>query len=530
MWRRVGAAVRRGTRLSRGAWLRIAGLVCVLLALGTWSVASPLGSTPDEDFHLTSIWCSHGDYPGMCEPGASSDTRRVSEQLLDATCYWGDATKTAACQEPGPYDLVDSSRGNFSGIYPPVYYYLAGFFAGDDVTRSVLAIRIANTFLYLGLLTAVYLLVSPGLRRGLLAGALLTAVPLGVFLIPSINPTSWSILSGTTTLISVVGYLTSENRTRRVALAVLAGLSVLIGAGARADSASYAVLAIVVAVILTARRPTVTPRRLALPAVLAVLALVSFLGARQSGNPGQAPLAFKPLIALDSLMQIPSLWVGALGGPPPHENMRPEMAWGLGARDTAMPSTVWLGMWSLYIAILVLALAKGGRRRSIAVGTVAVAAFVIPAYYNQVAWEKVGGIIQPRYILPLLIILLAAAVMRLDGPAFRIRPALRWALVVVLSVANALALYANLKRNVVGVQFDVINLDSHVQWWWTPSPLSPMAVWAIGAVTFAAGVVLLSRELTEPVDAVSADAVSVDSGPGGDGGLPSAMRHTGAVL
>ena len=26
---------------------------------GSWALASPLGSTPDEDFHLGSIWCSH---------------------------------------------------------------------------------------------------------------------------------------------------------------------------------------------------------------------------------------------------------------------------------------------------------------------------------------------------------------------------------------------------------------------------------------------------------------------------------------
>jgi len=62
MRRLVGSLARA---LTEGR-LKVAGLVCVLVALGAWSVASPVGASPDEDYHLVSIWCSHGERPGLC--------------------------------------------------------------------------------------------------------------------------------------------------------------------------------------------------------------------------------------------------------------------------------------------------------------------------------------------------------------------------------------------------------------------------------------------------------------------------------
>jgi hypothetical protein len=498
---KVRAVGVRGRTLLNGRWSRLVGVVAMLAALGTWAVASPLGSTPDEDFHLTSIWCSHGTKPGLCEPGDTPQTRRVSTELLDATCYFGNARLTAACQTGPTGELVESDRGNFDHTYPPAFYYVMGAFAGENVTVSVLVMRLVNALIYLLLMVALYLQLSPGLRRALLVGALVTAVPLGVYFIPSINPTTWAILSGTTVMVSMLGFLTVQERRRRWVLGALGALAMVLGAGARADAAVYGALAVVAAVVLAFGRPGVTLRRLVFPAALVGLTMISYFTAGQAEAPPLTGGLFGLPSLVDTLMNAPSLWLGALGGPPPHEHLRLEMGWGLGARDTAMPAAVWLGTWSAFVGLLLAAMRNATRPRIIAVGLIALALLAVPAYYDNLTGDGVGQFLQPRYILPLLIMLVMAALVRLDGVAFRVTPAYRWTLVAVLVIANGWALYANLRRNVFGVDQFTVNIDKNIQWWWSPSPITPMMLALIGSLLFAVAAVLLTGELTESTDA-----------------------------
>jgi len=105
----------------------------MLVAFGSWALASPVGASPDEDFHLTSIWCSHGTREAICAPGATADTRTVPAELIAAPCYAFKPDQSAACQTPTPEGMVVTDRGNFAGLYPPVFYYVQGFFVGADV-------------------------------------------------------------------------------------------------------------------------------------------------------------------------------------------------------------------------------------------------------------------------------------------------------------------------------------------------------------------------------------------------------------
>ncbi|MGA1784996.1 MAG: hypothetical protein ACO39R_06415, partial [Pontimonas sp.] len=59
--RRVVAALR-GNRLAGVALAFVLGLV----GLGGWALSSPVGSDPDSDFHLASIWCTTADPGSPC--------------------------------------------------------------------------------------------------------------------------------------------------------------------------------------------------------------------------------------------------------------------------------------------------------------------------------------------------------------------------------------------------------------------------------------------------------------------------------
>ncbi len=541
-------AVRRLTlsavRRPSSSQLKLLGALSMLVALGCWAFASPVGASPDENYHIASVWCAHGTSEGVCEPGATAETRKVPSQFpLDIVCFAGLPEKSAACQSaiPASGELVETERGNFIGAYPPVFYWFAGLFVGDAVDSSVLTMRLINATLFVALVLAVYLLVPPGLRRALVGGALVTAVPLGVFLVPSINPSGWGILSATTFLVCLLGYLTVEDRRRRIGLGALAALSLLIGAGARSDAAIYAGVAIVAALILTARTQAHTVRRLAYPAVLGVVAVLAFLSAGQSSvaDPETGAQRFSIPRLVRTAIDIPALWIGGMGGAAPQRDFSAGGPWGLGWLDTAMPAVVWVGMWGVFVAVLFLAVAGAGRRRGLAVGAVALAAFVIPTYIQYLTASPVGGLIQPRYVLPLLTLLAATAMVRLDGEAFRLTSGHRWIIATVLIVANTTALFTNLRRYVTGNDVNSWNLDRDAEWWWS-IPVSPLTVWALGSLAFGIGVILLTSEFTvraaaagetnEDVAELAAGerrAPAVDEAREGDGRAGDHMPRTG---
>jgi hypothetical protein len=486
--------------------LRALGVLCLLVALGGWAYASPVGASPDEDYHLASIWCGQGFAEGVCEPGAAAGSRRVPAEFPDEmVCYRWEPTQSAACQVAPTGELVDTDRGNFAGMYPPVFYWVFGTFTADAISVSVLAMRLINVLLFVALLVAVYLLVPVGLRRAMLGGALVTAVPLGVFLIPSINPSAWAILSATTYLVSLLGYLTVDDRRRMIALGSIAGLSLLLGAGARADSAAYAVVATGAALVLVWRRGGLSWPRLVLPGVLAIVAVGFYFSTGQTVavDPDATTKPHSLNRLLHTILDIPALWIGATGAPAPQHDFERGYPWGLGWLDTALPSVVWLGGWTVLALVLFVALAGATRRRLLAVGLVAAAALAVPAYAQYLIAVPVGGIIQPRYVLPLLTVLAIVAMVRLDGTAFRLTPVQRWTVVGVLSLTHAVTLHTNLRRYLTGTDVTAWNLDRDIEWWWSV-PFSPMVLWLVTSAAFAGALVLLTAELVAPADAPGA--------------------------
>jgi predicted membrane protein DUF2142 len=472
--------------------LRILGLIAFFVALGSWAVASPVGASPDEDFHLVSTWCAHGLREGVCEAGTSDQTRMVPGYLTGQECYAFKSLQSAACQfDRGRQTaLVESSRGNFDGLYPEVFFWVNGWFVSDDISGSVIAMRLFNALLYLGFFAAVFIAVPAGLRRAMVGAALVTSVPLGMFIIPSLNPSSWGMLAAATVMVCVLGYLTARTRRQQIQCAVLAALALLIGAGARADAAMFAIIAIGAAVIMTLRWNKEYAKRLIVPGVLVALAIPAYLLPGQSSHAdlNASTGAFELRHLLSIMVDLPSLWIGGLG------------TWGLGWLDTGMPPLVWVSTWSVFVGVLLLAITGRRGQHAIAIALMAAAVVAIPAYVQYLSGYLVGSVIQPRYILPLLTILGVVALVRVRGTAFRLTNGQRWFVVVLLAAANAVALHANLRRYITGTDVTSYDLDRDAEWWWMTF-VSPMALWIVGSLAFLAGAALVTREFTTVVDA-----------------------------
>jgi hypothetical protein len=475
--------------------------ILAFLALATWSVSSPVGSSPDDDFHLASIWCGSGIRAGICETAPQPTQRLVPTQLVKETCYAGDATRSAACQNRGDRSgLTATSRGNFNGqLYPPVFYAAMSVFVGPDIDASVVGMRLVNSALFVGLMTGLWVLLPRRRRSTLVWAAAITTIPLGIFLIASINPSGWAILSAATLWIAVLGFYETPGR-RRWGLAAIAMLATVIGAGARADAALFAAVGIGVAVILAFARTRRFLLDSLLPLGLLVIAgllyrLGSQSGAGSTGLNGTPPpdfLAAKKLV-LQNLLDIPDLWAGSFG------------RWGLGWLDTRVPNWVWFSGIALFAVAVAIGLSSSSVRKYLVVGLVGLAAVLFPLVLQVQTQVPVGAYIQPRYVLPLVVLFAGVVLLRMDAPFPRLHRVHIVAGIAILSAANAISLYTNIRRYVTGTTVVGINLDAGDQWWWPGAP-GPMYLWIAGVAVYTVLIVLLARPMWDR--AVAARALS----------------------
>lgn len=479
-----------------------------LVALAAWMFASPIGAAADDDYHLATTWCG-SPWGGLCEPGETSRVRVVTEGLAGISCYAQEPRESAACQEPllASDETVVSKRGNWKGAYPPVYYAAMSVFAGPDLQVSALVMRFATIVLFLGITIALYRLLPPGRRPALLWAWLIGSLPLGVFLLGSNNPSSWSVIGVVSAFFALLGYFEREGRAR-IALGALFAVSVVMAAGSRGDAAIYAGFAIFVVLLLKVTRSRAFLLASILPVAMGLVAFAFFLTSRQidsgvagftggaavSGPTGDGTgveteqLTGFALFAYN-LLNIPFLWSGVFG------------TWGLGWLDTSMPWVVPLTAIAVFAAVGFAGLARKDLRGAVVVLLTVVVLWALPLYVLQAGNDMVGDQVQPRYLFPLIVLLGALAVLTPAGRELRFGRIQALLVAAALAGVNLIALHMNIRRYVTGVDGAGPNLDAGAEWWWV-LPVGPTAVWLLGSAAFAALVFLLvprlaaGRELT----------------------------------
>lgn len=466
----------RKKALPRFVLVAVAAPALALLALLCWGFSSPVGSSPDDDYHLASIWCAQGERPGLCEQSDSSTHRLVPTPLTSFRCYVYYPNQSAGCFDAFESDLAQTQRFDRDHSYPPVFYAVMSLFAGPNVAESVGWMRAANAVLAVGLWTAVFWLLPRFTRPAFLATICVTSVPLLLFLVPSTNPSSWALISVSFTWVCAwAAYHVRGARQWWLSGFVVVGA--LIGSGARADAAAFTVMAVVLAGILGFRwvdRARQAPPLVA-SVIAAILAAYFYTGANQAGAvvnglPSSAPPLTKRQL-VENVLQLPSLWQGAIGGP----------GWGLGWLDTALPAAVPFFSTALFGGAIIVNLRRFVLRRVVAVSACAFALVVMPYILLMQTHAVVGTQVQPRYILPLMMLLVG---MLFAYPSARqewvgIR---YWVATVVIASTAAIALHVNLQRYTTGL--DVLSFDpgARAEWWWAGLP-APAIVWSVGSLS-----------------------------------------------
>lgn len=484
----------------------IIAFVGLFLSLASWALSSPAGSSPDDDYHLASIYCSATAHTDLCREGETNTNREVSTDITNIYCFSYHEEINASCQV-SQWDLNSpawalTERGNFSGEYPPVFYAVMGTVANSDVQSSVLFMRFINLSLFLAL--SILLLAGMKAENRLIPGALwlLVLVPLGLFLIPSTNPSSWAVTGVITAWMSLYTFFRVEGRKQYLAGTTFV-LSCVIALGSRSDSAIFICIAVLLSLVKPQHFAQLWPK-LILPIVAAVASCVVFLSARQgtaalsglggleTGNTERSPLSVLGF----NFLQLPSLFAGIYG------------SWKLGWLDTEMPAIVWLPVLVLVAAVLFTQI-RFLKRTDLIRSALAFAAVVfIPMYLLQVSFSHVGENVQPRYLLPLWGIFVATLLVQLKNWRSTFNFSQLLILWVMIVVAQSFALYTNMARYISGLGPGMNwSLDASLSsggWWWN-TPISPMAVWVIGSLGFSifAAVVISSWKDNQSPDSLS---------------------------
>jgi hypothetical protein len=356
--------------------------------------------------------------------------------------------------------------------------------------------RIFTVLLFVAMTTALYLLLPVSRRSTLLIGWIVTTMPLGVFILASNNPSAWAVIGIGSAWIALLGYFETTGA-RRIALGALYALSVVMAAGSRGDSAVYAGFATVLVLVYVFRRERGFYLRALLPVAMGLVSLAFALSAGQAGSvqgltelppsggstPGTVgePSGLSGFGRLGyNLLNVPFLWLGAFG------------EWGLDWLDTAMPGIVIAAAITAFAFAGFLGIRRLTLRKGIIVGVTVLVLTVLPVYVLQQGGHVVGEQVQPRYLLPLIVLL--GGLLALGTPVIRWTRTQLMVIAGALSIANAIALHMNMRRYLSGAGGGGLNLDTDVAWWWN-APFTPMTVWAVGALAYTALLVLVALRL-----------------------------------
>ena len=454
---------------------RSASVVTLLLALLGWAVASPIGSSPDDDYHLASIWCSEFSplYPCTTVPGDEGGASYLAPKVtVEAhVCFAFQPNQTADCvvQDDGALRLTDRLN-QVQGLYPGTYYSVMSVFASSDFVTSVSAMRLFNALLVSGLLLLFLFVGAPFLQRSALLVLPVVFVPMALFIFGSTNPSSWTIMGCTFFFLfgmnAVVG---RRSLTKWAYFASIAGTVVAasLAITSRVDGSAFVVV-IAVAIVIMATREQLRSAIAASVAVAASAVLAAFSFLQQGLGPAGSSATIGESkyvggLLMTNILEVPIFLAGAVGGAP------------LGWADTRMPGFVsTVGLLAVG-ALTFWGLAAMTGRKAISIVVLASATFAVPVFLAQQQRIEVLDFVQARYLLPVLTALLLAIVLVLPpsrrGPYPNVP---RYTLVTLVAISGAAALWVNFHRYAFGANQPFLARNLEPQWtglWGDPSQM-----------------------------------------------------------
>ena len=464
-----------------------------------WAVTSPVGSAPDDDYHLASIWCAQGDRDDACQ-----DTGLVPQKFIvaagavnSAFCFATkpDVTGDCTASELNSTEMILTDRvNNIAQLYPGGYYRVMSVFTGSDVEKSVYLMRLFSVFVVSALMAALIRFVPNGIRQATLVAIAVTFIPLGMFLVASTNPSGWAI-AGTLYFFAfglALLYRSSWRTPGTWVIAVAMCISAIMAMSSRVDSAAFlSVVTIAVFALAGSRRIISHVPASLLLVVLAVAGVVTYFMVtpiEASGELGTSEQSSNLLWS--NLVEFPNLVQGIVGG------------WPLGWNDTALPAFVSVIGLLVIGAIAYVGLSHVWAKKAVALTVTFIAFIGFPLVFMQTQGIAVGEVVQSRYLLPLFAVLIATVMIpeRVKKP-IRIQRVPVTLIACGLWISSSLAIWVNAHRYssvaVDGSRGVSSLFSADIVWSYGPPLVVTITVAVLAGAVFIAGIFIGSSEKHE---------------------------------
>ena len=270
----------------------------------------------------------------------------------------------------------------------------------------------------------------------------------------------------------------------------------LLACAARSDAGAFVIVSDLAVLLVMRRSDVPRVRRRSVAALVAASLVVAgfvFLRTAQASQSASGDMVGGTLVhtgvslstVIYNLMYVVQLLFGAVGFA------------GLGWLDTALPEVVGISATLLIGMVWYVGFVRAPWRVVTGWLAVAAAAVAIPVIVWSVNGTIFGYLVQPRYMLPLLPMVIGLPLFRYYGDRpMLVTELLRWSWWSICLFVYSAALWANIDRYARGQGSRPRNFDLSVgAKWWPTSVVSPMETWAIGSVAAALGLLLAMRFL-----------------------------------
>ena len=497
-------------------FIKIVATCCLFwLALAAWSLALPVGVSPDEDFHQTMIYCADNNDPTRCRV----DGVRVGH------CYSMLPFVAASCSDAKSLQFPAATVADWRA-YPPLYYKTMNNFIGKTLGATTINVRLINISLALMLAIGSIYLSHPGLRRPVAISWLVCSVPLGSFFISSISPSAWAIISVaalwgpllTQFCRSQIPFLITTYESSRGVIRILFILVVIgLGFGSRGEPYIFIPLvfsSVAIYWIMGVRISWAFIVKIVIVLILIVAAffmlLLVFDQVLQKIN-GLSNHAF--FLVLKNYFLHPHwktfyltvntlMGMLSLTGIPGSE---------LGTHDVPAPALVSFLITIGFGGSFLLGLAWIDKRKAVSlIFLTGLVFFIVSFLWSAATWD----VYQSRYFLPILYPILGFALLP-SAKAQIVFNRLQWLVIFIsIAIANSLMLLSAELRFIYGVVFQATRYPLNKEfpdinplrlyaaeipnWWLAPNFVSPFLLWVVGSLSFLVAVALLFEWLVVP--------------------------------
>lgn len=455
-----------------------------------WVLASPIGGSPDDDYHMGSIWCPRL-IAGVCQTAVIDHKPQVSvpEPVAKAAaCHAFQSEVSGSCTNEFKDEKKDYTSRYDRGDYPIGYYQFQHFFVGDDVGISVLLMRTMNLLLGGLLLIGVGLLMPQNYRIAYMVSVLVSWMPMGFYYIASINPSSWSLIGVFVYGAGLFSSLLNRGRERWLSLG-LAFVGVLAAITSRSDSAFY-IFVVSVAMVFAVPKDKWTRWHISFASLVSIIGIVVLKNTGHAGHfateHATADRSFFDVFlrSIYWFFEYFGQFYGSGRGP--------------GWFDT--PVSAPIGNVALMAAggALILGIRYWKWRPGISAFVVMGAIFGIPFVTTLKGMQPELIMYQPRYMLPLLPVFFFVLLSGRQNLEQQLSRAQVFFFVIAAIFVHALTLQATLWRYVSGTAETLppLNLDANIQWWWN-IPISPLWIWILSTSALSVGLLILAYLLTQ---------------------------------